>query len=289
MTNYTGRKIAIFTDIHGLLIPTIAIINDIKNKNIKEIYSLGDNIGLGPNPSQVLDLLNENNVKIINGNNEDYVILGIEPFLCYFTDKKIENNEWTKYHLTSEQINKLKENKYSYDLIVGGKKIGLCHFANDVRIDFTFNNTWTYQNSIKKGIKNAQEQFYYTNSETQKQIIEQKSKIIIPKNKGYISAKNNPLFDGKMINYYDEIIQGHVHFKLITEDEKTKVRTIRAVAMAYDNDPIDYASYIIIKEKQIGYDIEEVLVPFNRELMIKNIDNSGIPDKEPIKKYILKR
>ena len=85
--------------------------------------------------------------------------------------------------------------------------------------------------------------------------VAEKSKIIIPENKGFISAKNEPLFDGKTIDYYNEIIQGHVHFKLLTEDEKVKVRTIRALGMAYGNDPIDYASYIIIKEKELFGDI----------------------------------
>jgi hypothetical protein len=33
-----------------------------------------------------------------------------------------------------KRYKELKKNKHSYDLIVGGMKIGLCHFANDVRI-----------------------------------------------------------------------------------------------------------------------------------------------------------
>lgn len=88
------------------------------------------------------------------------------------------------------------------------------------------------------------------------------------------AAKKDLIFDEKTINYYDEIIQGHVHFKYLTEDEKVKIRTIRAAGIAYDYDPIDYASYIIIKEKEIGYDVEKVLVPFDRDKMLKNIDNS---------------
>ena len=87
--NYTGRKVAIFTDVHGLLYPLKAVLNDIKERGIKEIYSLGDNIGVGPNPKEVLDLLFENNVKLINGNNEEYSILGIEPFSSYFDEMKI--------------------------------------------------------------------------------------------------------------------------------------------------------------------------------------------------------
>lgn len=285
---YTGRQIAIFTDIHGLIYPTISILEDIKKKGITEIYSLGDNIGVGPNPSQVLDLLGEYNVKIINGNSEEYSIIGIEPFESYFDENKIRSQEWTLDQLTSAQINSLKKNKHSYDLIVGGMKIGLCHFANDVRIDFLEHSTWTYQSSVNFGFSEPQKQFYYTNSLEQLELINHKAQNKIPENKGFISAKEDTIFDKKKIDYYDEIIQGHVHFKMITEDTKVKIRTLRAAGMAYGKDPIDFASYVIIKEKEKGYDVEEVLVPFDRDLMLKSIKDSTMPDKTTITRFTSK-
>ena len=289
MEKYTGRQIAIFTDVHGLLFPVISILQDIKRRGIKEIYSLGDNIGVGPNPSEVLELLEEYNVKSINGNSEDYVSIGIKPFESYFNKAKAESQEWTYSQLNSKQIEQIKNNKHSYDLIVGGLKIGLCHFGNDVRIDFSNNSTWSYQRSINYNLPNPQQQFYYTNSEKQKLEIDEKSKIVIPENAGFISAKNEPIFGGRKVDYYDEIIQGHVHFKFLTEDDKVKIRTIRAAGMAYGADPIDYASYIIIKEKEIGYDVEEILVPFDRNKMLKSIDDSSMPDKDRINKFVGRR
>lgn len=289
MEKYTGRQIAIFTDIHGLLYPTIAILHDIKKRGIVEIYSLGDNIGVGPNPSDVLDILGEHGVKIINGNSEEYSTLGIAPFKSYFGQKKIISQEWTESQLSSQQKKDLENNKHSYDLIVGGMRIGLCHFGNDVRIDFGRNSTWSYQQSINYGLANPQKQFYYTNSEEQQRVIDELSKSTSPEYAGFVSAKNDPIFNGKTIDFYDEIIQGHVHFKFLTEDEKVRIRSIRAAGMAYGKDPIDYASYIIIREKEIGYDIEEVLVPFDREAMLKSIDDSTMPDKETINKFVSRR
>ena len=286
MERYTGREIAIFTDIHGLLYPTIAILEDIKKRGITEIYSLGDNIGEGPSPSQVLDLLGEYNVTVINGNSEDYVTLGIEPFASYFYDEKTANYEWTVSQLSSEQINQLKKNKHSYDVVVGGELIGLCHFANDVRIDFKKYGTWTYQRSINLGIGNPQEQFYYTNSSEQKDEAFYFSERGWPCDKGFISVINEPLFGGKTIDVYDEIVEGHTHFKYLTEDEIVKVRSIRAAGIAYGKDPIDFASYIIIREKERGYDVEEILVPFNRELMLKSIDDCTMPYKNVINTYV---
>ena len=59
--------------------------------------------------------------------------------------------------------------------------------------------------------------------------------------------------------------------------------------MGYNGDPIDFASYIIIREKEIGYDVEEVLVPFDRAKMLKSIDDSSMPDKTQINKFISRR
>lgn len=282
---YTGREIAIITDIHALLEPTIAVLNDIKKRNIKEVYSLGDNIGVGPNPKEVLELLKENNITCIMGNSEEYCVLGIQPFNSYFNDSKIQSQLWTESKLDKTNINDLKLFQHSIDLVIGGKKVALCHFANDVRIDFSTRSTWTYQKAKKNG-NNPNLQFYYTNSDEQKKLIDSKSQIRNDYNKGYISAKIEPIFKGKKVDYYDEIIQGHVHFKMLTEDDKTRVRSIRALGIAYLDDPTSSASYIIIKEKEVGYDVEEILVPFNRDKMIESILKSDMPNKDTISKFI---
>ena len=280
---FTGREIAIFTDVHGLYYPLKAVLEDISKRGIKEIYSLGDNICFGPDPAAVLNLLIKYNVKVINGNSEEYIILGTDPFKSYFTPLKQQMVDWTRSKLSSEQINYLKNGKHSYDLVVGGKKVGLCHFINDVRIDFSERSTWSYQDAVrKKTPSEANKQFYYTNSEEQKKLIDDKSDY----NAGYVSAKNDPIFGGKTIDYYDEIIQGHVHFKNITEDDKVKIRTIRAVGMAFGNDDPNYASYVIIKEKENGYDVEEIYVSYDREATLNSVMNSDIPDKSTVTKFM---
>ena len=289
MEQYTGRQIAIFTDIHGLLEPTVAVLEDIKRRGITEIYSLGDNIGVGPNPKEVLDLLTKYHVKMINGNSEEYTAIGIEPFKRYFNEKKKRSQEWTLAQLTEEQIELLKKNRHSYDLYVGDKRIGLCHFANDVRMDFGRHGVWRYQKNVKEGRPNPGKQFYYTNSRRQKEEIEEMIREATPEVGGYVSAKNDPLFEGKKVDYYDEIIQGHAHFRYLTEDGKVRIRTIRALGIGYGEEPNNTASYIIIKEKEHGYDIEEVLVPFERDKMLESIERSTMPDKEKLEEFVQKK
>ena len=55
-------RIAVFSDIHGNREALASIIEDIKKEKINEVICLGDTIGIGPNPSECLDLLIENNI-----------------------------------------------------------------------------------------------------------------------------------------------------------------------------------------------------------------------------------
>lgn len=273
------RRISILTDAHALLEPTQAVLEDVKRKGITEIYSLGDNIGVGPNPSEVLDLLEENGVMSIAGNSEDYTTLGIEPFACYFNTLKTESQLWTLSKLNEHQKGIISLFPHSIELLVGGKKVVLCHFANDVRFDFIENSTWTYQNNVNYG--SGYDQFLYTNSEAQLQSMK---KIIdtygldSPMMRGYRSALDDPLFNGKRVNFFDAVIQGHVHWKIYEHSDSTDFYSVRALGMAYKKDPIDTASYVILTEKEGGFDLEEVLVRFDREKMEYSILNSGSPD-----------
>ena len=67
---YTGRKIGIITDLHGLYEPLIATLDSMKKREITEVYSFGDNIGDGPNPKEVMLLLKEYGVISVLGNVE---------------------------------------------------------------------------------------------------------------------------------------------------------------------------------------------------------------------------
>lgn len=287
MKEYTGRQIAIFTDAHGLLEPTKAVLEDISKRGITEIYSLGDNIGVGPNPSEVLDLLNEYNVKSIAGNSEDYVTLGSSPFKSYFNTLKEASRLWTLSKLNERQIGEIKLFPHSIELLVGGKKLALCHFANDIRIDFIKNSTWTYQSRVENGME-GYHQFMYTNSPEQLEEIEdmiRKYGIDNPVVKGYLSAKDEPLFARNRVDFFDAVIEGHVHWKIYEKSPKTYFYSIRAVGMAYGKDPVDTASYVILKEYNEGFDLEEVLVKYDREKMISSILNSDSPDYS-IRKFV---
>ena len=285
---YTGRKIAIFSDVHGLSEPLESIIDDIKRRNISEIYSLGDNIGVGPSPCEVIDMLECHNINSVAGNAEEYCTLGIEPFLMSFGRDKLLSQEWTYSKLGKIRLEYIRGLYHSYDLNIGGKRVALCHFANDVRTDYYLHGTEEYLKNYASG--EAYKQFLYTNGKEHIDNIEYNiSKFGVDNHRirGYLSARDYPIFNGKTVNYYDAIIGGHMHRNLYEKGNNTEFHSIRAVALHFDNDPKDMAFYIVLHEKtnNMGFDIERIYVPFDREKMEYTINKSDEPTGK-IKKLV---
>ena len=72
-------KIAIIADIHSNLEALEAVLKDIGAEDIDQIVSLGDNIGYGPDPKGVLQLIDTYNILSILGNHE-YALLNQSYF-----------------------------------------------------------------------------------------------------------------------------------------------------------------------------------------------------------------
>ena len=130
------RKIAIFTDSHGLYEPTLEALEDARKDGVIEIYSLGDNIGTGSNPGEVIDLLEEYNVKSLKGNHEIYALDGIDSMSGHLSSDAMKeeakkNSDWTKSKLTSEQIEEIRKCPEELEIEIGGKKVLLCHHTKD--------------------------------------------------------------------------------------------------------------------------------------------------------------
>lgn len=130
------RRIAIFTDSHGLFEPTLAILEDARRNGITEIYSLGDNIGTGPNPREVMDLLEIYGVKSLKGNHELYATEGVYSYKKHLDytesfNSALRNSVWTKGKLTSEQIERIKALPENMVIEIGGKKVMLSHYIRD--------------------------------------------------------------------------------------------------------------------------------------------------------------
>lgn len=80
-------RIAVISDIHANMAALDAVLGDIDSQEISEIICLGDTIGYGPDPEEVINELRMRNILTIMGNHE-YAAINKEYFRCLNPDPK---------------------------------------------------------------------------------------------------------------------------------------------------------------------------------------------------------
>lgn len=65
-----SKKLTVISDIHGNLEALQAVLSDIDRLGLDTVVCLGDNIGYGPEPDQVLTLLRSRDIPSLMGNHE---------------------------------------------------------------------------------------------------------------------------------------------------------------------------------------------------------------------------
>ena len=147
------KRYAIITDIHGNIEGLNAVLDDIKIKDVDDIFCLGDVIDIGPNSKECIDKLIEFNIKTILGNHELYLLRGtdIEPTIV---GEEKEHYKWVKESLTDKEINFINscplyyQINIDYDEKIPNKKIILCHYLiKDEKLEQPFE-----ENYLKKDI-----------------------------------------------------------------------------------------------------------------------------------------
>lgn len=93
-------KIAIIADIHSNLEALESVLKDISNKNVDDIICLGDLVGYGSSPNEVIDLIKKKNIKCIKGNH-DLNAVTLEK-LDWFNERAQEALKFTNKILTED-------------------------------------------------------------------------------------------------------------------------------------------------------------------------------------------
>lgn len=248
------KRYAIITDIHGNIEGLNAILDDIKTKNMDDIFCLGDTIDIGPNSRECIDKLIDLNIKTTLGNHELYLLRGtdIEPMI---QNEEKSHYDYVKKTLTKKEIDFIKkcplyyEINISYDSRVENKKIILCHYLiKDKDLDYPFESN-NLKNDINLWIK-------YNDS-----------------NITYIIGHLHKYFDINEVN--------GISGDFIEETNMfTNIEVVGSAGCSYD----EYVSYMILEiDKSIKF--ERVKVKFNRYSFIEKINKIDFPDKKNIMKF----
>jgi protein phosphatase len=118
-------RIALISDIHGNIPALEAVLQDIKQRSIKRIFCLGDMVGKGPYPDEVVDICKDVCEKIIMGN-WDASIADEDP-VFHFSEEQRPQAEWHRQRLGPERLDYLKNLPGTIDFIMSGKKVRLFH------------------------------------------------------------------------------------------------------------------------------------------------------------------
>jgi putative phosphoesterase len=125
-------KVATFGDIHGNLHALQAVLADMDQQRVDQIYCLGDLVGYGAHPNEVIALLRERHIPTVMGNYDDGVGSDKDQCGCAYTDAEMRrlghlSLEWSKEHVTPENKAYLRWLLSSIRLQVHGKRLLLVH------------------------------------------------------------------------------------------------------------------------------------------------------------------
>lgn len=99
-------RIAVISDIHGNFEALGRCMEDIERSGVDRVVNLGDAIGYGPQPEEVLDLLEKQGIPNILGNHELAVL--DKKYRDYFSPQALCSLEQTLKYLTPASLQYLK-------------------------------------------------------------------------------------------------------------------------------------------------------------------------------------
>lgn len=125
-------KVAFIADVHSNLEALNAVLTDIEERGIKDVYCLGDLVGYGPNPNEVVETIMKKNIPTVCGNYDEAV--GYEKDSCgcsYSPGREAEVGDeslrWTIKNTKRENKELLKSLPHRLSIEIENVKILLVH------------------------------------------------------------------------------------------------------------------------------------------------------------------
>ncbi|NUV00168.1 metallophosphatase [Marinitoga sp. 1154] len=125
-------KLAFISDIHANLEALNAVLKDIKKREIEKIYCLGDLVGYGPNPNEVIDIIKKEKIESVMGNYDNAIGYEKESCGCAYnpgreTEVGDESINWTIKNTTKKNKKYLKSLSSKIELKIEGINLLLVH------------------------------------------------------------------------------------------------------------------------------------------------------------------
>ena len=124
--------VTIFGDIHGNLPALEAVLADIETHDPSPLYCLGDLVGYGTFPNEVIGIIRERNIPTLMGNYDQGVGNSSDDCGCAYTSKAAEtlgkrSIAWSNQNTTEQNKLFLKQLASQFPLQVEGLRVRLVH------------------------------------------------------------------------------------------------------------------------------------------------------------------
>jgi len=125
-------QVTIFGDIHGNLPALEAVLADIEARNLNNVYCLGDLVGYGTAPNEVVSAIRARNIPTLMGNYDQGVGNNSDDCGCAYKSEAAEalgkrSIAWTNAHTLDEHKVFLRNLPAHIPVELGGLKILLVH------------------------------------------------------------------------------------------------------------------------------------------------------------------
>ncbi|MCK8816428.1 metallophosphatase family protein [Natroniella sulfidigena] len=125
-------RIAVISDIHSNIDALNQVLEDIKRRDIEEVFCLGDLVGYNPFPNQVIERIKEEGIKTVQGNYDEAIANSRIFCGCDYKNEKAKRIGTSSIQFTNQEISEqnrefLKELPQQLEVKIGGLKALLVH------------------------------------------------------------------------------------------------------------------------------------------------------------------
>lgn len=147
-------KIAVISDIHANVYALISLLEDIDDEKVDTIICLGDLVGYGPHPNEVISMIRRRHILCIKGNYDSSVV---DNEYSYIRENRINSFSlpWTVNELREENRIFLRNLPSSLTLNIEGKNLLFVHGSPNRINEYLLkdeDNTLEVMNSINADV-----------------------------------------------------------------------------------------------------------------------------------------
>ncbi|GEM48828.1 metallophosphoesterase family protein [Deinococcus cellulosilyticus] len=234
-------KLAFVTDVHANLPALEAVFADIQKEGCRQIYCLGDVIGIGPFPRETVELLlSTPNIRFIMGNHDQWYALGLENRPMWMSVGEYIHTRWAHRQLGASFKGIMSRWEYQRHEVQDGVRISMIHYP----------------------------------------LREERDGLGNPKFKKFIANPTPEVLDDLFqdilsVQHPDVLFYGHHH---PFSDLQGKVRYLNPGSLGCHTEPV--ANYTLLEVNQGKYTVSHKRIPYDQTELFQAYEDRQVPSKE---------